>query len=773
MKQRILLLVVLLSFLFVDNLYSQDFSKFKPMAVNGYYYKNIVPFTDPSRVGFGVVIPAYINKDSLIDFYTTKLKYPQNVDPYEISKFEIYINQGNFTFKKETNQYVRDSILIIRDDGINAIDDLNNDGINDLIFAGEPFHYNPQSAYFNLGIKNKVDVDSSKYYARRPNVLISNNGKLVDSIGFLESIQFKSYNAALIFDWNNDGKKDLVLAEQGDGKTFQFWENNGSKMSLTYPIQERDTLIVAEGPFNISAYDLNKDGFKDFIFSSQVEGYISKNGNVYVSFNENGKFNNSSVMNIINYRELPVEKNGLRPSDIQIDDLDKDGNPEIIALFSPGSGTHSAIDVNKIKSVYKIITYKDLKFTDVTKKYFPTNLNENLYYSNRQFKLIDLDNDGLKDLYPITGDNGCTENAPRGCGNFGYQGIDSTVYFKNKNGVFELKSLGLFFSDTTSQNIYNEFKSKKINIGGFNLSLGNQIVPFMINGFSKPVFIAGTQKNSVEMYDGEIYNDSLKNFKTRITQNSFINYNYRTGFVMVPCDNSKPIFNTSNFTICGNDSLKISVTNVNKGDTLKWYYGSKSDFSNVSSKIFNDTTSFYVTRTDSIGCVSNSDIIQVKKYNLPSTPTISRDTANNLVSSAALRNTWYKDGTAISDTTQKIKPSGAGSFTVKTSENGCTSVASNAYYYLVTDVINLSADEFIKLAPNPFQGQLNFDFNVKGYQKLNVEVFELTTGTKRASQQNVLPGSVLTFGFLAPGTYIIKVSSADQKLSHQFKMIKL
>jgi hypothetical protein len=88
-------------------------------------------------------------------------------------------------------------------------------------------------------------------------------------------------------------------------------------------------------------------------------------------------------------------------------------------------------------------------------------------------------------------------------------------------------------------------------------------------------------------------------------------------------------------------------------------------------------------------------------------------------------------------------------------------------------VINLSADEFIKLAPNPFQGQLNFDFNVKGYQKLNVEVFELTTGTKRASQQNVLPGSVLTFGFLAPGTYIIKVSSADQKLSHQFKMIKL
>lgn len=220
LKQLSFLFII--TFLISENVLSQDYTKFKPMAVNGYYFKNIVPFSDPNQVGFGVVIPAYINKDSLIDFYSTKLKYPQNVSPYEISKFEIYINQGNFSFKKETNQYVRDSILIIRDDGINAIGDLNNDGINDLIFAGEPFHYNPQSAYFNLGIRNKIDVDSSKYYARRPNILVSNNGKLVDSIGYLETLLLKSYNAALIFDWNNDGKNDLVLSEQGDGKTFQF-----------------------------------------------------------------------------------------------------------------------------------------------------------------------------------------------------------------------------------------------------------------------------------------------------------------------------------------------------------------------------------------------------------------------------------------------------------------------------------------------------------------------------------------------------------------------
>jgi len=240
MKISNALLSVLLLLFFQSRVTAQDYSKFKPIAVNGYYFKNIVPFSEPSQAGFGVVIPAYINKDSLIDFYSTKTKFPQSGNSgYEVSTFEVFINQGDFLFKKDTRQYVKDSIFIIRDDGINAISDLNGDGIDDLVFAGEPFHYNPQSAYFNIGMRNKIDIDSSKYYARRPNVLISSNGKLVDSLGYLDTLLLKSYFGALVFDWNNDGKNDLVLSERGDGKTFQFWENKINKMSVSYPILER------------------------------------------------------------------------------------------------------------------------------------------------------------------------------------------------------------------------------------------------------------------------------------------------------------------------------------------------------------------------------------------------------------------------------------------------------------------------------------------------------------------------------------------------------
>jgi hypothetical protein len=195
-----------------------------------------------------------------------------------------------------------------------------------------------------------------------------------------------------------------------------------------------------------------------------------------------------------------------------------------------------------------------------------------------------------------------------------------------------------------------------------------------------------------------------------------------------------------------------------------------------------DSTATYTANNIGIDTVSfklKNDFFESPEYRIiynniakPTTPTISRDTANNLVSSA-VNAKWYKDGTAISDTTQKIKPSGAGSYTVSTNQNGCTSVQSAAYYYLVTDIINLSADEFIKLAPNPFQGILHFDFNIRGVQKLNIEVFDITTGNKLITIQDQQAGQSLNFSQLNPGTFIIRVSSRDNKIDHKFKLVKM
>jgi hypothetical protein len=184
------------------------------------------------------------------------------------------------------------------------------------------------------------------------------------------------------------------------------------------------------------------------------------------------------------------------------------------------------------------------------------------------------------------------------------------------------------------------------------------------------------------------------------------------------------------------------------------------------------TLTYYVGQVDTVaGCYSDRVKLDILVKPTPVAPSISRDTAGNLVSSVGTGLSWYKD-TSLVATTASFKPSGPGSYTVKTTNNGCVSLASNAYYYIVTDLINLSSTEYIKLAPNPFVNFLNFDFVVKGYQKLNIDVFETSTGTRVTSRQGVYAGSRLTFAELSAGVYIFKVTSSDGKLSYQFKMIK-
>jgi hypothetical protein len=251
---------------------------------------------------------------------------------------------------------------------------------------------------------------------------------------------------------------------------------------------------------------------------------------------------------------------------------------------------------------------------------------------------------------------------------------------------------------------------------------------------------------------------------------------------------SKPILQTITaskvFSYCEGDTLKLNVSsgNINKGDTLNWYLDNKlvgnyNPNGILTAFNFTDSGKLYVIKTDSLGCKISSDTIALIKNPIPPAPQLIRDSANNLVSNYAT-NIWALNGTPLQQynwpgtNVKLIKPGSSGNYTVSTVQKGCYSLKSS-YYYLVTDIINISKDEFIKLAPNPFINKLNFDFVVMGYQKLNIEVFSLTSGVKVASIQNLQAGLPIYLGQLVPGTYIINVTSNDNKISHQFKMIKL
>jgi len=158
----------------------------------------------------------------------------------------------------------------------------------------------------------------------------------------------------------------------------------------------------------------------------------------------------------------------------------------------------------------------------------------------------------------------------------------------------------------------------------------------------------------------------------------------------------------------------------------------------------------------------------------PSSLSISRSNNGSLISNTPNYIQWYKDGSEVPNATDSIfKPTLAGNYFIKNNQAGCNIVSSNSYYYLVTDIVNLNKDEFIKLTPNPLINFMNIDFVVKGYQRMNIEVFSASTGAKMAVRIGVTAGSRLTFNELNPGIYFVRVASSDLKIAHQFKMVKL
>lgn len=245
------------------------------------------------------------------------------------------------------------------------------------------------------------------------------------------------------------------------------------------------------------------------------------------------------------------------------------------------------------------------------------------------------------------------------------------------------------------------------------------------------------------------------------------------------------ISNSTNVCFNQKDSIKILLDSaqdikdyhllISKDSTFK--SGVKNIFNSHNYIFFNptDTGRYFLVSygTNEFGDGTTSSVKSIFINSIPSVPIITKDTANNLISNSAKGNIWYKDGIILKDTAQKIKPTTPGSYTAKTTQNGCVSSLSTPYYYLVTDIINLSKDEFIKLVPNPFVNQLNFDFILKEFQKLNLEVFDLASSTRVASLPNLTAGSRITLGHLSAGTYVIKVTSTDNKISYQFKMVKL
>ena len=364
--------------------------------------------------------------------------------------------------------------------------------------------------------------------------------------------------------------------------------------------------------------------------------------------------------------------------------------------------------------------------------------------------------DGIIELKIIIKDSLGNETIP----------VKSNIYKDTKDPTITIKKTSI----TDLRAIYtiesNEFLSNslvkdslKINVGKIDsiAKVGNKLYNVFITRVCNDTLILTVKSNSLL--------DTVGNKNITTSLNSIEK--------LIPI---APVVRDTNY--CNNASADTIRLNTSTGSTLLWYGnnatgGTSSTIAIKPSTATVGVANYYLSQIiTATGCEGPRSKVVVTTKPIPSAPTLSRDTANFLLSGAP-GTTWYKDGSAITDTTQKYKPATPGSYTAKTTTNGCTSVMSTAYYFLITDILKLSSTEFIKLVPNPFHDKINFDFAIKGYQKLNLDVFEISTGNKVASRLGLTPGAPIYLPELTSGTYIVRITSADGKLSYQFKMVKL
>jgi hypothetical protein len=185
-------------------------------------------------------------------------------------------------------------------------------------------------------------------------------------------------------------------------------------------------------------------------------------------------------------------------------------------------------------------------------------------------------------------------------------------------------------------------------------------------------------------------------------------------------------FTMSSSTIC--EGSKVTLTaSTGTGYTYQWLKNGINISGATSSTYSAGETGRYSVLISNNGCAATSTSDSLTVTPIPSKPTINKD-GTELVSSSAAGNLWYAEGNLIAGANQqRYKPTNNGNYSAKVRINGCESVMSETYYFLVTALVELGNDQYIKAYPNPLtNGQdLVIDWRMGGLNEIiSAEVFD-------------------------------------------------
>lgn len=313
----------------------------------------------------------------------------------------------------------------------------------------------------------------------------------------------------------------------------------------------------------------------------------------------------------------------------------------------------------------------------------------------------------------------------------------------------------------------NAVPTKPVISGGINICAGETVT-----------LSSSSSSGNVWYLNGALIADSTRdklsvkatgNYNVKVVANGCSSPLSDTTKITVNAIPSKPSI-TGASTVCSGSSLTLasSATSGNQ-----WYLNGTLIKDSTRDKLVVTAAGSFTVKVTLNNCASPlSEANAVSVVTTPAKPTVTRDANGNLVSSATAGNQWFKETTAITGATNTTyKPTEVGNYNVKVSTNGCSSSASDNYYYLSTAVFNNARARSIKIYPNPVSNQLKIEFDKSLASRITIIIYDLN-GREVMRRNQVYSGSDFNLTRFIKGPYTIKIIDGSGKLLTQQKIVK-
>lgn len=626
MHKKLLLIGVALFIVFTNEVYSQkwvvkDSILVFPTNFDSWLKRNNggIDLTDPPNVGNhrngkagtnqGIDVFDF-DKDGLMDL--TFEIHPHNTITREYLK-------GIFIQNKQ-GKYVLDTNYVIKGKGdmwYGGYADFNGDGLTDYHYLTHNYHGADSNRIYN----SEMVIDDW------PDRVFINNGKTFDTL----SLDPSNYRIQSTYTADVDGDgADEIIATYSDRYNVATNVWTSSRITI-YKYDKSLKKFIEIGN------DLTK--LWNETFSPQHSSYpvfsitgVNNNKEFYATLLDSANGNN-----IWDYRKFTLANYNFSTKKITTYSLNRD------SVFIPEKFSKAGVD----RPAFGGDDYFKFMIHGITYTSFH-----------------DLDNDGIKEI--VVGgffQNNHTiskEKYAYGWRVLGLNGKDLTTKFFDDNGIDRGTDLISHMLDIDEFNPGPEwipgvwgldpkyYIDKSPTLGYFYKYVDGKMQKSLIRDIYHE---SGKKLDSTYFFEKQItkYPEFKKN-KNALLLYDFSDIKRSAILYQINCSElAKPIFSTTNLSFCPGDSLKLSINNINKSDSIKWYFGSNADLTNVVSKTFRDSVKLFVIRTDSIGCSASSDTIQLILYSKPAKPTTLASSvcigemANALSASATTGNSlrWY------------------------------------------------------------------------------------------------------------------------------------